>query len=131
VGSVGALDMVNFYAIETVPSAFRDRNLYRHNPQVTLLRTSSDECREIGRWIANKLNACEGPLRFLLPEKGVSAIDAPGQPFYDPDADAALFEALEQNLRQTERRRLLRLPHHINDAQFADALVEQFREIAQ
>ena len=105
--------------------------MYRHNPQVTLLRTSSDECREIGRWIANKLNACEGPLRFLLPEKGVSAIDAPGQPFYDPDADAALFEALEQNLRQTERRRLLRLPHHINDAQFADALVEQFREIAQ
>jgi uncharacterized protein (UPF0261 family) len=130
VGSVGALDMVNFYAIETVPSAFRDRNLYRHNPQVTLLRTSSDECREIGRWIANKLNACEGPVRLLLPEKGVSAIDAPGQPFYDPDADAALFEALEQNLRQTQRRRLLRLPHHINDAQFADALVAQFWEIA-
>jgi uncharacterized protein (UPF0261 family) len=130
VGSVGALDMVNFYAIDTVPPAFRSRNLYRHNPQVTLLRTSRDECREIGRWIATKLNACEGPVRFLLPEKGVSAIDAPGQPFYDPDADAALFEALEQNLRQSTQRRLLRLPLHINDPQFADALVAQFREIA-
>ena len=130
VGSVGALDMVNFYALDTVPPAFRDRNLYRHNPQVTLLRTSRDECREIGRWIANKLNACEGPVRFLLPERGVSAVDAPGQPFYDPDADAALFDALEENLRQTARRKLLRLPLHINDPEFADALVAQFHEIA-
>jgi uncharacterized protein (UPF0261 family) len=131
VGSVGALDMVNFYGIDTVPPAFRDRNLYRHNPQVTLLRTSRDECREIGRWIANKLNACAGRVRFLLPEKGVSAIDAPGQPFYDPDADAALFEALEKNLQQTVLRRLVRLPLHINDPQFADALVAHFREIAE
>jgi uncharacterized protein (UPF0261 family) len=131
VGSVGALDMVNFYALDTVPPAFRDRNLYRHNPQVTLLRTSRDESREIGRWIANKLNACTGPVRLLLPEKGVSAIDAPGQPFHDPDADAALFEALEKNLQQTPQRRLLRLPLHINDPQFADALVAHFREIAE
>jgi len=130
VGSVGALDMVNFYAIDTVPPAFRSRNLYRHNPQVTLLRTSRDECREIGRWIANKLNACAGPVRFLLPENGVSAIDAPGQPFYDPDADAALFDALERHLQQTGQRKLLRLPLHINDPQFADALVAQFCEIA-
>jgi uncharacterized protein (UPF0261 family) len=130
VGSAGALDMVNFWGIDTVPSQFRDRNLYRHNPQVTLLRTSRDECREIGRWIANKLNACAGPVRFLIPEKGVSAIDAPGQPFYDPQADAALFEALEDNLQQSAQRKLLRLPLHINDPRFADALVEQFREIA-
>jgi len=130
VGSAGALDMVNFYSIDTVPSQFHGRNLYRHNPQVTLLRTNRDECREIGRWIADKLNACAGPVRFLIPERGVSAIDAPGQPFYDPAADAALFEALETTLRQTQSRKLLRLPLHINDPQFADALVEQFRAIA-
>jgi len=130
VGSTGALDMVNFYGIDTVPPQFRGRNLYRHNPQVTLLRTNPEECREIGRWIADKLNACVGPVRFLIPERGVSAIDAPGQPFYDPAADTALFDALESTLRQTQSRKLLRLPLHINDPRFADALVEQFRAIA-
>jgi uncharacterized protein (UPF0261 family) len=130
VGSAGALDMVNFWGADTVPPEFRGRNLYRHNPQVTLLRTSADECRRIGEWIANKLNACAGPVRFLIPEKGVSAIDAPGQPFHDPDADAALFAALEQTLRQTALRRLIRLPWHINDPQFADSLVQHFNEIA-
>ena len=131
VGSVGALDMVNFWALDTVPPQFAQRNLYRHNPQVTLMRTSAAECRRIGEWIGAKLNACEGPVRFLIPENGVSAIDAPGQPFYDPEADAALFDALEQTLRQTERRRLMRLPLHINDAAFADALVAQFHDIVQ
>src|SRR6185436_6527396 len=130
VGSAGALDMVNFWAIDTVPSQFRSRNLYRHNPQVTLLRTSREECRQIGEWIGEKLNACPGPVRFLIPEKGVSAIDAPGQPFYDPQADAALFDALESTVHQTAQRRILRFPLHVNDAQFADALVEQFLEIA-
>src|SRR5262249_40104746 len=106
VGSVGALDMVNFWAMDTVPTQFHGRNLYKHNPQVTLLRTTPDECRQIGEWIGHKLNACEGPIRFLIPEKGVSAIDAPGQPFYDPAADAALFEALEGTVRQSAARRL-------------------------
>ena len=84
VGSVGALDMVNFRAFETVPEKYRKRNLYRHNPQVTLMRTTPDENRRMGEWIAERLNACDGKVRFLIPEKGVSAIDAPGQPFHDP-----------------------------------------------
>jgi uncharacterized protein (UPF0261 family) len=130
VGSAGALDMVNFWAMEAVPERFRGRTLYRHSPQVTLMRTTTDECRQIGEWIGAKLNACEGPVRFLIPEGGVSALDAPGQPFHDPAADAALFEALERTIAQTDNRRLLRLPLHINDAQFAAALADQFLEIA-
>ena len=131
VGSVGALDMVNFWAPESVPEKFRRRNLYAHNPQVTLMRTTADECREIGAWIAEKLNACDGPLRFLIPEKGISALDTVGGPFFDPDADAALFDALESGLRETSERRLIRLPLHINDPQFSDALVDSFLEVAE
>ena len=130
VGSTGALDMVNFWAMETVPERFRGRTLYRHSPQVTLMRTTADECRQIGEWIGAKLNACDGPVRFLIPEGGVSALDAPGQPFHDPAADAALFEALAHTIVQTDSRRLLRLPLHINDPQFAAALADQFLEIA-
>jgi uncharacterized protein (UPF0261 family) len=129
VGSVGALDMVNFWAMDTVPERFRSRRLYKHNPNVTLMRTTASECRAIGIWIAERLNACEGPVRFLIPEKGVSALDAPGQGFYDPEADDALFRSLEQTLRQTPSRRLTRLPYHINDPQFSAALAEHFREI--
>jgi uncharacterized protein (UPF0261 family) len=130
VGSCGALDMVNFGAIDTVPAQYRGRNLYVHNPQVTLMRTTPEENRRMGEWIGAKLNACEGEIRFLLPGGGVSLIDAPGQPFHDPAADAALFEALEATITQTPRRRLIRLPHHINDPEFAAALVASFREIA-
>jgi uncharacterized protein (UPF0261 family) len=130
VGSVGALDMVNFRGFDTVPNKFRKRTLYKHNPQVTLMRTTADENRAIGEWIAERLNRCEGDVRFLIPEKGVSAIDAPGQPFHDPDADAALFETLDTGIEQTERRRLIRLPFHINDPKFSAALVENFRQIA-
>jgi uncharacterized protein (UPF0261 family) len=131
VGSLGALDMVNFWAMETVPERFRGRKLYKHNPNVTLMRTSAAECREIGAWIAGKLNACEGPVRLLIPEKGVSALDAPGQAFYDAQADAALFDALEQTLHQTASRRLMRLPLHINDPAFSAALTEQFHAIVK
>jgi len=130
VGSCGALDMVNFRAVDTVPDRYKGRTLYRHNPNVTLMRTTAAECVEIGAWIAHRLNACEGPVRFLIPEGGVSALDAPGQPFHDPEADAALFGALEQGLRQTADRRLRRLPLHVNDPAFADALVAAWREIA-
>jgi uncharacterized protein (UPF0261 family) len=129
VGSVGALDMVNFQAPETVPARYAGRLFYRHNAQVTLMRTTPEENREAGRWIAGKLNQCEGPVRFLIPEKGVSMIDAPGQPFHDPQADAALFDAIEETLVQTERRRLLRLPLHINDDAFSQALVDHFLDI--
>ena len=130
VGSCGALDMVNFGARETVPAQYEGRTFHIHNPNVTLMRTTADENRAMGEWIGARLNACEGPVRFLIPEKGVSLIDAPGMPFHDPDADAALFEALGRTVAQTGSRRLTRLPHHINDAEFAQALVESWTEIA-
>ncbi len=130
VGSVGALDMVNFWAPSTVPEQFRGRKLYHHNPNVTLMRTTADECRAIGRWIAGKLNACGGPVRFLIPEKGVSALDIEGGAFFDPEADAALFEAIATTLLQTPDRTLERLPLHINDPQFAEAAVASFNAIA-
>jgi uncharacterized protein (UPF0261 family) len=130
VGSVGALDMVNFRGFDTVPEKYRGRKLYRHNPQVTLMRTTAEENRQMAEWIAERLNRCAGPVRFLIPEGGVSAIDAPGQPFHDPEADAVLFDTLERALQQTEQRRLVRLPLHINDPQFSAALVEHFRAIA-
>jgi uncharacterized protein (UPF0261 family) len=126
VGSAGALDMVNFWAPETVPERFRDRLLHRHNPNVTLMRTTPDECRAIGDWIGRRLAACEGPLRFLIPERGVSALDVEGGPFHDPEADAALFAALEAHLGA----RAVRLPLHVNDPEFARAAVATFREIA-
>jgi uncharacterized protein (UPF0261 family) len=116
VASCGALDMVNFGAKETVPEKFLSRNLYVHNPQVTLMRTTVEENVEMGR--------------CLIPEGGVSLIDAPGKPFHDPAADEALFQALEATVRQTPNRRLIRLPHAINDPEFAKALVREFRAIA-
>jgi uncharacterized protein (UPF0261 family) len=121
--------MVNFGAHSTVPLQFAGRTLYVHNPQVTLMRTTPDECVEIARFLARGLNACEGPVRFLLPTGGVSALDAPGQAFWDPEADEALFATLESEVRQTARRRVERLPHHINDPEFADALVAAWREV--
>ncbi len=130
VGSCGALDMVNFGAMDTVPERYRGRQFYPHNPQVTLMRTTVEENTRQGEWIAARLNQCQGPVRFLIPEGGVSALDAPGQAFWDPRADAALFAALEANLVQTADRRLVRVPCHINDPQFARAAVDQFLEIA-
>ncbi len=96
VGSCGALDMVNFWAMETVPAQFRQRKLHRHNQNVTLMRTTAEENGAIGRFIAEKLNRMEGPVRFLIPEGGVSLLDAPEQPFWDPAADQALFDAIAQ-----------------------------------
>ncbi len=131
VGSVGALDMVNFGAPETVPSHYRHRNLYPHNPQITLMRTTAEENRRMGLWIAEALNRMEGPVRFLLPQGGVSALDAPGQAFWDPEADAALFDAIASTVRVTQTRQLIRLPNHINDPAFAAALVQHFRALHQ
>ncbi|MFO1039910.1 MAG: Tm-1-like ATP-binding domain-containing protein, partial [Geminicoccaceae bacterium] len=127
--SVGACDMVNFGPRETVPQRFEGRNLYVHNPTVTLMRTTPAENASIGRWLGERLNRCEGEVRLLLPEGGVSVIDAPGKPFHDPAADAALFEALESTVRQTDRRRIERLPYAVNDPAFAAALVDAFRAI--
>jgi uncharacterized protein (UPF0261 family) len=100
--------------------------LYVHNAQVTLMRTTPEENRRFARWIARKLNHAEAPFCLLIPEKGVSAIDCPGQPFHDPEADAALFEELESAVLPATVRSIRRLPFHINDPRFAQALVEEF-----
>ncbi len=131
VGSCGALDMVNFWAMDTVPERFRGRRLHRHNPNVTLMRTTPDENERIGRFIVDKLNRMEGPVRFLIPEGGVSGIDAPDRPFWDPAADQRLFDTIASGFRGGPNRRLARLPHHLNDPAFAAALVAAFNEIAQ
>jgi uncharacterized protein (UPF0261 family)/ABC-type branched-subunit amino acid transport system ATPase component len=129
IGSVGALDMVNFAAPETVPERYAGRTLYRHNPQITLMRTTPEECTRMGRWIGERLNRMEGQVRFFLPEGGVSALDAPGQPFHDLAARSALFAALVATVRQTSSRQLISLPHHINAPEFAAALVAAFRNL--
>ncbi len=130
VGSCGALDMVNFGAWNTVPERLRGRNLYRHNSNVTLMRTTPDECRAIGQFLVAKLNAMIGPVRFLIPEGGVSSIDQPGQPFHDPAANRVLFDTLAQGFRSGAQRKLVRLPHHINDDAFAAALVNAWHEVS-
>lgn len=130
VGSVGAVDMVNFGAKETVPACFQSRNLYVHNPQVTLMRTTPEENRAIGEFLVARLNRMEGPVRFLLPLGGVSAIDVPGMPFHDPAADAALFDTIRAGFVPAPNRRLIEVPAAINDRAFADAALAAFREIA-
>jgi uncharacterized protein (UPF0261 family) len=130
VGSLGAVDMVNFGARDTVPTAFADRTLYVHNPQVTLMRTTPEENRAIGRFIVERLNRMDGPVRFLLPLGGVSAIDVPGMPFHDPAADAALFETIRAGFRPAPNRRLVEVPAAVNDRAFVDAALAAFREIA-
>jgi uncharacterized protein (UPF0261 family) len=129
IGSCGALDMVNFGAPDTVPERFRGRRLYQHNPQVTLMRTTAEENAAAGRWIGERLNQMDGPVRFFLPEGGVSALDAPGQAFHDPAADQALFRALEQTVRQTTARQLIRVPLNINDPAFAAEIVRVFHQL--
>jgi uncharacterized protein (UPF0261 family) len=96
----GCLDMVNFGERSTVPAKFAHRKFYQHNPQVTLMRTTAAECRELGRIIAEKVNRYTAPVTVLLPRQAISIISAPGQPFHDPDADAALFESIRTNLRK-------------------------------
>ncbi len=129
VGSLGAMDMVNFGARNTVPEKFKDRVFVEHNPQVTLMRTTASENAKMGDWIASRLNEMTGPVRFLIPEGGVSALDAPGQAFHDPAADKALFDALTARFQEGGNRRLIRVPHNINDPAFARAAVEALEEI--
>lgn len=131
VGAVGAVDMVNFGGRATVPAVFEGRLFHIHNPQVTLMRTTPEENRAIGQWIVSRLNRMEGPVRFLLPLGGVSAIDAPGKPFHDPQADAALFGAIREGWQDAPSRRLIEIDAHINDPAFAEAVVHAFRDIIQ
>jgi uncharacterized protein (UPF0261 family) len=121
--SLGALDMVNFGARDTVPPQFEDRNLYVHNPSVTLMRTTAEECAELGRRIAAKLSAATGAVALFVPLQGVSMIDAPGQPFHDPEADAALFDAIRASVGSNVE--LVELDCNVNDEAFADAMVER------
>lgn len=130
VGSTGALDMVNFGPRDSVPEKFKSRKFVVHNPNVTLMRTTRDENRQFGEWIGARLNAMNGPVRFLLPEGGVSTLDASGQPFHDPEADNALFEAIEKTVRQTSLRVVQRVRSNINDAPFIDAVITAFHAIA-
>ena len=120
IGSCGALDMVNFGPRASVPDRFADRLFYIHNSNVTLMRTTPDENVRMGQWLAAKLNASAGPVDLVLPLQGVSALDSPGQPFWSPEANAALFAALEQNFEVSGTHRLHRLDAHINAPAFAD-----------
>jgi uncharacterized protein (UPF0261 family) len=118
----GALDMVNFGAVNSVPERFRGRRLYVHNPSVTLMRTTPEECAELGRIIARKLNRSRGPVLFLLPQCGFSAIDTEGKPFYWPEADSAFVDALRSNLAANVE--LIEMDTDINDPAFARAAAE-------
>ena len=125
--SLGALDMVNFGPEDTIPKKFEGRNFYVHNPTVTLMRTTLEENAELGRRIARKLNAARGPVTLFVPLGGVSLIDTEGQPFYDPKADRALFDALRENLDEgvVEVREM---ETHVNDPAFARAMAERLHE---
>ena len=129
VGSVGAVDMVNFGARETVPQRFAGRLFHLHNDQVTLMRTTANECTAIGNWIVDRLNRMEGPVRFVLPLQGLSALDRAGEPFHDPAADEALFDAIRNGWNAASNRRLIEVDAHINDPAFSDELLKQFLSI--
>ncbi|MGO1120318.1 ABC transporter permease [Rhodovibrionaceae bacterium A322] len=129
VGSFGAMDMVNFGAKSTVPDHYKHRTFVEHNPQITLMRTTPEENRRMGHWIADRVNLMPGPVRFVIPEGGVSALDAPGQPFHDPDANQALFDAFAERFKETANHRLIRSPQHINDPAFAQVVVAALEEI--
>ncbi|HWE60682.1 MAG TPA: Tm-1-like ATP-binding domain-containing protein [Chloroflexota bacterium] len=125
--SLGALDMANFGPLDTIPERLRGRLLYQHNPAVTLMRTTREENAALGLLIAAKLNRARGPVALVVPRRGISMIDAPGAPFFDPAADAALFDALRAGLEQHVE--LVEVDAHINDPAFATVLVETFHRL--
>lgn len=127
--SCGALDMVNFGSPDSVPEKYADRLFYHHNPQVTLMRTTPEENRKMGQWIGEKLNQYQGEVRFLIPDGGFSAIDCPEGPFWQPEANQAFIEALESTVVQTDKRQIIRLPHHINDRAFTERAVAEFTQL--
>lgn len=124
--SVGATDMVNFWAMDTVPSEFRGRNLYKHNENVTLMRTTPAECRRIGEDLGRKVAAARGPTAVILPLRGVSAIDKESQPFDDPSARQALLQSVRESLGATE---LIELEAHINDPVFAETAARKLIQL--
>jgi uncharacterized protein (UPF0261 family) len=122
--------MVNFGPRDSVPAKFSARKFHIHNPHVTLMRTTPEENGRIGAFIVERLNRMTGPVRFLLPLKGVSAIDVEGQPFHDPAADAALFDAIRGGWKKAKNRKLGELDLTINDPAFAAAAVKALNEIS-
>ena len=129
IGSVGALDMINWGAPATIPERHRQRLFHVHNANVTLMRSNAQELEAAAHRIAEQLNRASGPVRLLLPMGGLSMIDAPGQPFHDPAADAVLFDALERLFVVSDTHRLTRLPHHINDPAFAAVVADEVRAV--
>jgi uncharacterized protein (UPF0261 family) len=125
--SLGALDMVNFGPMDTVPEKFRDRTLYVHNPTITLMRTTPEECAELGRRIGTRLSAAKGPVALFIPRGGVSAIATEGGVFHDPEADAALIDTLLEHLG--ENVEVHDLEHDINDPRFAEAMAHRLIEL--
>ena len=116
------LDMVNFWAPETVPRKFQGRKFYQHNPNITLMRTTPDENRRLGQIIAEKLNKSTGPVTVLIPLRGLSMIDAPDGPFWWPQADEAFLEALKETLRDDVP--VIEMDHNVNDPEFARRCAE-------
>lgn len=131
VGSAGALDMTNFSDRDSIPERYAHRQFVEHNAQVTLMRTTPEENYQLGVWIGNKLNLCNGPVRFIIPEGGFSALDAPGQPFEDPKARQAFANGLESTVIQTTQRQIIKTPHHINAPEFSSLVMEQFQNVMQ
>lgn len=125
--SLGALDMVNFGPMDTVPEPFRSRNLYVHNPTVTLMRTTPDESAELGRRVARKLSRAKGPTALFVPLRGISMIATEGQPFYDPAADEALFAAVRENVGPNVE--LHEIDTDVNDPEFALAMADRLHEM--
>ena len=130
VGACGALDMVNFRSLDSVPKHYAERNLYVHNPQITLMRTTPEECTKIGEFIGEKLNQMNSKVRFFLPEGGFSALDQPEGPFWYPEANDALFSALESTVNQTPNRQIIREPYHINDSEFAFKIAQSYLNLS-
>ena len=127
--SVGALDMVNFGPMDTVPAQYKNRNLYKHNPTVTLMRTTVEENVGLGKKIAEKLNMAPGKTALFLPLKGVSMIDAEGQPFYGPEEDKALFETLRANIGP--KVELVEMDNNVNDDAFAVAAAQKLLDLLE
>jgi len=111
-----------------VPEKYNGRNFYKHNPTVTLMRTTVEENRQLGLVIAEKLNLCKSRAALLLPLKGVSMIDAPGQPFYGPEEDAMLFATLRENINNPLVE-IIEIDAHINDVEFSDAAAQKLMEL--
>lgn len=128
--SVGALDMVNFGSFDTVPDKFKERRLYKHNPTVTLMRTTVEENQLLGKIIAHKLNQALGPTALFLPLKGVSAIDQEGQPFYGPEENQVLFQTLREGINPSSVT-LVEMNQNINDDEFAIAMAEKLIQMLE